>query len=139
MLFTIHYQKQDYTQMYMHDHHIFPTLIQRSLIQIHNFKMHYKSSLCVHLVISYIMWLYVLSSVLWCPRRNDVLFVFSPSCLREGSCFIYVICVCLCIVVSNSYRVVFCFVVRLVCPVLPVSLYCPFWLPFKYSLTFIYN
>ena len=46
-----------------------------------------------------IMCLYVLSSVLWCPLRfphtNDVRFVFSSSCLYEGSCLIYVICVCL--------------------------------------------
>ena len=31
MQFTIHYQKQDYTQMYMHDNHLIPTLIQMFL------------------------------------------------------------------------------------------------------------
>ena len=42
--------------------------------------------------------LYVLSSVLWWPLRfphnNDVRFVFTFSCLLEGSGLIYVICVC---------------------------------------------
>ena len=53
-----------------------------------------------------IMCLYVLSSVLWCPLRfpykNDVRFVFTSSCL-------YVICVCLHRVVSNTCCVVFLF------------------------------
>jgi hypothetical protein len=42
---------------------------------------------------------YVLSSLLWCPLRfphkNDVRFVFTFSCLLEGWCLIYVICICL--------------------------------------------
>ena len=54
--------------------------------------------------------LYVLSSVLCCPLRfrhkNDVLFVFTSSCLQESACLIYVICVCLRIMVCN---VLFCF------------------------------
>jgi hypothetical protein len=58
-----------------------------------------------------IMCLYVLNFVLWCPLRfsheNDVRFVFTSSCLYERSCIIYVICVCLCIVVSSTYCVVF--------------------------------
>jgi hypothetical protein len=57
-----------------------------------------------------IMFLYVLSSMLWCPLRfphkNDLRFVFTSSCLCEPSCLIYVICVCLRIVVSNIYCVV---------------------------------
>ena len=44
-----------------------------------------------------IICLYVLSSVFWCPLRfphkKDVRFVFTSSCLQEGSCLIYVICV----------------------------------------------
>ena len=36
-----------------------------------------------------------------------VLFVFTSSCLKEGSCLIYVVCVCLRVVVSNTYYVVF--------------------------------
>jgi hypothetical protein len=40
------------------------------------------------------------------------------------SCLVNVICVCLGIVVSNIYCVVF--VLCLVCPMLPVSLDCPF-------------
>jgi len=58
-----------------------------------------------------IMCLYLLCSVLWCQLRfqhkNYVRFVFISSCLYEGSCLIYVICVWLRIVVSNTYCVVF--------------------------------
>jgi hypothetical protein len=47
-------------------------------------------------------------------RRAHVLFmlfmfVFTSSCLQEGACLIYVICVCFRIVVSNTYCVVFSF------------------------------
>ena len=45
-----------------------------------------------------------------CPLRfpnNDVRFVFNFGSLWEGSCLIYVICVCLCVVVSNTCCVVF--------------------------------
>ena len=70
------------------------------------------------------MCLYILSSVLSCPLRfpheNDVRFVFTSSCLYESACLLYVICVCLRIVVSNTYCVVFLFCM------LPVSLDCPF-------------
>ena len=38
---------------------------------------------------------------------NHVRFVFTPSCVQEDSCFIYVTCVCLRRVVSNTYCVVF--------------------------------
>jgi hypothetical protein len=38
-----------------------------------------------------------------------VRFVFTSSCLWEGSCLIYIICVCLRIVVSNTYCVEFLF------------------------------
>lgn len=34
-------------------------------------------------------------------HKNDVWFIFAPSCLYEGSCLIYVISVCFCIVVSS--------------------------------------
>jgi len=80
--------------------------------------------------------LYVLSFMLWCLlqflHKNDVRFVFI------SSCFIYVISVCLHIVVSNTYHVVFLswFVfLCLVYPMTPVSLDCP--LPLQYSLMFI--
>ena len=36
-----------------------------------------------------------------------VRFIFTSSCLLEGACFIYAMCVCLRIVVSNTYCVVF--------------------------------
>ena len=51
--------------------------------------------------------------MLWCPLRfphkTYVGFVFTSSCLREESCRIYVIRVCLRIVVSNTYCAVFLF------------------------------
>jgi hypothetical protein len=63
-----------------------------------------------------IMCLYVLSSVLWCPLRfsheNDVRFVFtSVVCRRAHVLFTFV----LCIVVSNTYCVVFLFCFSLSC------------------------
>ena len=62
-----------------------------------------------------------------------VRFVFTSSCLYKGSCLIYVICVCLHTVVSNTYFVVFFVFLRLVYPILPVSLdypilYCPVYI-----------
>ena len=73
-----------------------------------------------------IMCLYVLSSMVWCSLlflyKNDVRFVFVwglmsylrylclfGSSLYDGSCLIYVICVCLRVVMSNTYCVVFLF------------------------------
>ena len=75
--------------------------------------------------------------VLWCvviplrfPQKHDVRFVFTYRCVYDGSCLIYVTCVCLRIVVSNTYCVeffaLFIFVLCLMCPMLPVSLDCPF-------------
>ena len=68
---------------------------------------------------------------------------FIPICLWEGSCLIYVICVCLRIVVSNSYcAAVFLFCLSSVCVLCTKC--CQFlwiiyfWLPFQYFLTFIY-
>ena len=43
------------------------------------------------------------------PHNNDVLVVFISNCLQQSSCLIYVICVCLHIVVSNTQYVVFLF------------------------------
>ena len=70
---------------------------------------------------------------LWCPLRiphnNDVRFGFTSRCLYEGSCLISVICVCLRIVVSNTYSGVLCFwfvCLRHVHPNLPVSLDCSY-------------
>ena len=82
--------------------------------------------------VSRVMCLYVLCSVLWSQLRlqykNYVRFVFISSCLYDGSCLIYVMCVWLRIVVSNTYCVVFfCYVfLRLVYLMLPVYLDCPF-------------
>jgi hypothetical protein len=77
-----------------------------------------------------IMWLYLLSSVLYCPLRfphkNDVRFV-NPQLVVGRTCIIYVICVCLRIVVLTHIVLCLCFVFpRLVYPMLSVSLDCPF-------------
>jgi len=79
---------------------------------------------------------YVLSFVLWCslrlPYKND-----AHCSLWKGACLIYVICVCLRIVVSNTYCVVFFFVLcTLCCQFLWIIL---FRLSLRYSLTFITN
>jgi len=54
------------------------------------------------------MCLYVLTASFWCalrvPNKNDAPFVFTSGCLSR---VIYVICVCLYIVVLNTYCVVF--------------------------------
>ena len=67
-------------------------------------------------------------SVTISAKKNYVRFVFTSSCL-QNACLIYVICFCLCIVVSNTYCVVFFFVfLLLVYPMLPVLLDCPFFI-----------
>jgi hypothetical protein len=48
------------------------------------------------------------------------------SCLLEGTCHVCVVCGCLCILVSNTYCVFGVVFLLLVCPILPVSLDCPF-------------
>ena len=53
------------------------------------------------------------------PNLFDVRYVFTSSCLQECSCLVYVICVCLHIVMSITYCVVF---LRLVYPMFPISL-----------------
>jgi hypothetical protein len=61
-------------------------------------------------------------------------------CLLEGTCRIYLDCVCVFIVVSNIHCVVFCFVVfRLVYPKLSASFDCHFWIALWYSLMFSYR
>jgi len=44
----------------------------------------------------HITYLDVLSSVLWCPlwfpHKNDVRFVFTPSCLYDSSCLLCTLC-----------------------------------------------
>ena len=64
-----------------------------------------------------------------------------PPVVCECSCFIYVICVCLRIEVSNAYCVVCVFFVcflRLVYNMLPVSLDCPFFdSPYVYFIIII--
>ena len=63
-------------------------------------------------VLSYYVYLR-LSSLSWCPlwfpHKHDVRSVFTSSCLEEGLCLAYVVCVCFRIVVSNTYCVVFLF------------------------------
>jgi hypothetical protein len=76
------------------------------------------------------------------PLRSEFRVVMSVTifCSSVGG-RIYVICVCLSIVVSNTYCVLFLFVfLRLVYPMLPVSQVSPFMisLTFNYSITNIY-
>jgi hypothetical protein len=52
----------------------------------------------------------VVMSAVRCPQINNVRFHFPSRCLREGSCLIYALCVCLSIVVSDTYCDVFCHV-----------------------------
>ena len=65
-------------------------------------------------------------------------FVFTSSCLYKGACLIYINCVCLRILMSNTYYVLFlfCFVLFFssCCYFLWVVLY---WLPQRYSVSFI--
>ena len=77
---------------------------------------------------------------IYVPHKNDVRFLFISSCLYEGSCHIYVICVCLGIVVSNTYCIVFLlWFIFVLC-----ILYCQFlwnvnfWLHFRHSLMSIF-
>ena len=98
------------------------------------------------------MCLYVLSSVLRFPHKNDVRFILTYSCLLEGSCLINVIFVCLRIVVPITKNVILCCVyvfLRLVYHMLPVSLDCPFSIasllfcsvcfPVKFQIIWVYG
>ena len=75
-------------------------------------------------------WLFVM---LRFPEKNDVRFVFTFSCLQEDAFLIYVISVCLRIVLSTTYCVVFLFCLSsslctLCCQFLWIVhlFYCPF-------------
>ena len=73
---------------------------------------------------------FVLSSVLWCllrfPHKNDIRFVLASSCFSQVWCLSYVISVYFCVYWCSAHTVV-CFVfLRLVYPMLPISLNCPF-------------
>ena len=63
------------------------------------------------------------------------------SCSLEGTCLIYVNCVCVCAYWCPTYVVLcFCSVLfRLVYPKLSASLDCHFWIALWYSLTFSYR
>ena len=68
------------------------------------------------------------SKLVWnIPYKDDVWFVFPSSYLLEGSCFINIVYVYLCMVVPTHIVLCFCFVFHpLEYPMLPVSLDCPF-------------
>ena len=86
--------------------------------------------------LDYIKCIYVFITLVHCIfGAVEYLWTNLSGCLWEGSCLVYVSCVCLCIV----YIVLcFCFeCLRLVCPMFPVSLDCLFWLSLRYSLTFL--
>ena len=78
----------------------------------------------------------------WKKRTQTFSELKVPTVLKEDSCLIYAVCVCLRIVFSNIYCVVFfvffVFVLYLVYQMLSVSLYCPFFifLRFLYTYTF---
>ena len=82
--------------------------------------------------------------VLWCPllfwHRNDVRIVFASSCVWEGSCLIYVVCVCLRIVVSKTYCVVFLLYLYSSCVLYMVvsNTYCVVFLLYLYSSCVLY-
>ena len=89
-----------------------------------------------------IMWLYVLSYVLWYAYKR--MLVFTSSCLLESSCLIYSICVCLRTGVSNTYDVVFLFLSFFVLCTLCFQFHCPFdildrWLSAYYTLMETYK
>ena len=126
---------------------------------------------CISFLCCSIMHLSVLSSVLWCPLRFRI-----KRCSVRPYLLLFVgglmshlryLCLCLCILMSKAYCVVFVFfVLCLAYPILPVSLNCSFlitpsvfsnvylscvlctqccqflwnvhsWLPLLYSLAFI--
>jgi hypothetical protein len=66
-----------------------------------------------------------------CPLRRSV------HLNLQGSCYIYVICICLRIVVSNAYCVVFLLCLSSSCVPYVVSVH--FGVSLLYSLTFILN
>ena len=68
--------------------------------------------------------------VLRFPQKNNVRFVFTSCCLYEGSCLIYVSCVCLRIVLLCVCLIFF----RLCCQFVWIV---HFWFSLQYSLTFI--
>ena len=71
--------------------------------------------------------------------ENEVRFVFTSNCLQKGSFLIYVICVCLLMMVSNIYCVVFLFSFSSSCVnyVASFSGLSILLLPLRYSLTLI--
>jgi hypothetical protein len=105
-----------------------------SVAQMHSlptFKYKEMLCICIFVLLYYIFWtvahtLCVFTFWVSCYDydfriKNDVRFVFTSSCLWEGSCLIYVICDYLRILVSNTYCVVFLFCFTSSC--VP---YCPF-------------
>ena len=97
-------------------------------------------------VLSYYVYLR-LSSVSWCPlwfpHKHDVRSVFTSSCLQEGLCLAYVVCVCFRIVVSNTYCVVFLFCfcsscVACIASFSGLSIFdCPFGILFRVFIVFV--
>ena len=63
----------------------------------------------VHIDISHLTVIKLVHALINCVSVYNVWFVFTSSCLYEDSRFIYVFCVYLCIMVSNTYCVVFLF------------------------------
>jgi hypothetical protein len=78
-----------------------------------------------------------LSNTLQRYEKKMFRFVFTSSCLWEGVCLIYIICIYL-FMYSGIQHILCCVFLGLVYPMLPVSLDCPFLFHLRYSLTFIY-
>ena len=87
-------------------------------LKLNKLKYVFLASNNVHAVFE-ILRSYALSSWLWYPLRfpykNYVRFVFTSNFLCEISCLAYVVCICLRVVVSNTYCVVFLFYLSVLC------------------------
>jgi hypothetical protein len=88
-----------------------------------------------------IMCRYVLSSVLWCPLRIRIKTMFGsslPTVVCRRVHVLFTLFVFACAQWCPTYIVLCCVCLRIVYPILPVSLDCQFLIVLRYSLTFIY-
>jgi hypothetical protein len=132
--FLCHYH--DFYRTWLRVANLFSCLFS-FLCHYHDF---YRTWLCVANLFSCLLMLLCVFTfrVLWCHLRfqhtNDIRFVFTSSCLYEGPCLIYVMCVCLRLVVYNTL-LCFCFVfLRLVYPIYAVSFNKIGWLVFNANI-----
>ena len=82
------------------------------------------------------IWWFV--TIKYCLSKNDFRYVFTSECFYECSCFIYVICIYLFIMVYNTYCVVFLMFFFVLCTLCWQFLWIfQFYLPLRYSPTYI--